>query len=116
MHTSGDLGRIDLGLADLIYASDKKWITGQELGDAEAAGDARENMMTAVRRGDVAQDFGDGADAAEIVGPRCLDQRVGLQQNADRLVYAGCGLGAGDEYQSAETERGDHTRKQHGVA
>ena len=37
MHAGGDLGRIDLGLADLIDQCDEEGVARYELGDAEAA-------------------------------------------------------------------------------
>ena len=50
MHAGGDLGRIDLGLADLVDQGDKEGVAGDELGDAEAPGAARDEVMVAVRR------------------------------------------------------------------
>ena len=116
MHARGDLGRIDLGLADLVDPGDEEGIAGQELGDAEAAGAARDEVMAAVRRGHVAQDFGDRADAMQMLGPRRVDRGVVLQQHADRLVGARGGLRAGDRLRAAEPERRHDAGEQHGVA
>ena len=116
MHAGGDLGRIDLGLAHLIDEGDEEGIAGEELGDAEAAGAARDDVMIAVRRRHITQDFGHGADAMEVLGPRRVDRGVLLQHHADRLVGARGGLGAGDGLRAAETERRHHAGKEHGVA
>jgi hypothetical protein len=51
-------------------------ITGEKLGDAETAGAARDDVMIAVRRGHIAQDFGNGADAMQVLGPRRVDRGI----------------------------------------
>ena len=116
MHAGGDLGRIDLGLAHLIDKGDEEGITGEKLGDAETAGAARDDVMIAVRRGHVTQDFGHRADAMQMLGPRRVDRGVLLQHHADRLVGARGGLGPGDGLRAAETERRHHAGEEHGVA
>ena len=116
MHAGGDLGRIDLGLANLIDQGDEERVTRHELGDAEAASAARDEMMAAVLRGHVAQDFGHRADAMEMLGPRRVDRRVVLEQHADRLVGARGSLRAGNGLRAAEPERRHDAGEQHGVA
>ena len=116
VHARGDLGGIDFGLADLIDAGDEERIAGDELAHAEAPRAARHEVMVAVGRGHVAQDLGGRADAMQMLGPRRLDRRVALQDDADRLVGLGCGLGAGDRLRAAERERRHDARKEHDVA
>ena len=116
MHAGGDLGRIDLGLANLIDQGDKEGVARHEFGDAEAAGAARDEVMAAVLRGHVAQDFGDRADAMEVLGPRRVDGRVVLEQHADGLVGARGSLRAGNGLRAAEPERRHDAGEQHGVA
>ena len=52
----------------------------------------------------------------QIVRPRRLDRGVLLQDDAYRLVRLGGGLGAGDRLRTAEGERRDDAREQHGVS
>ena len=116
VHARGDLGGKDLGLADLVDAGDQERIARQEFEHAEAPRAARDQMMVAVRRGHVAQDFGDGADAMEMLGPGRVDRGVALQQHADRLVGLRGRLGAGDRLRAAERERHHDAGEQHGIA
>ena len=48
-------------------------------------------MMAAVWRRDIAQNLGHRTDTMQMLGPRRLDRRVFLEQNADRLVGARSG-------------------------
>ncbi len=96
MHARLDLGRVDLGLADLVDEGDEERIVGQELGDAEAARASRHHVVAAVRRRHIAQDFRHRADATDVVRARCVDRGVLLQDHADRLVGLCCGLRAGN--------------------
>jgi hypothetical protein len=72
--------------------------------------------MIAVRRGHIAQDFGNGADAMQVLGPRRVDRGILLQNHADRLVGARGGLGSGDGSRAAKAERRHHAGKENGVA
>ena len=63
VHARGDLGGKHLGLADLVDARHQERIARQKFEHAEAPYAARDQMMIAVGRGDIAQDFGHGADA-----------------------------------------------------
>jgi hypothetical protein len=116
MHARCDLGREHLGLADLVDAGDEIGVTGQEFEHAEAPLPAHNEVMVAVRRGDVAQNLGDGADAMQMLWAWAFDRRVALKQHADRLVGLGCSLRAGDRLRAAERERHHNAREQHGIA
>ena len=116
VHAGGDLGGIDLGLAHLLDLGHEVGVIGQEVEDAEAPDAAGHDMVAAVGRGDVAEDLGHGADFMQMLRPRRLDGRIGLQQDADGLVGAGRGLRAGDGLGTAKAERRHDARKQHGVA
>ena len=116
VHARGDLGGKHLGLADLVDARHQERIARQEFEHAEAPYAAGHQMMIAVRRGDIAQDFAHGADAMEMLGARRLDRGVALQQHADRLVRLRCRLGAGDRLLAAERERHHDAGEQHRIA
>ena len=116
VHARGDLGGKYLGLADLVDARHQERIARQEFEHAEAPYAAGHQMMIAVRRGDITQDFAHGADAMEMLGARRLDRGVALQQHADRLVRLRRGLGAGDRLLAAERERHHDAGEQHGIA
>ena len=70
MHARGDLGGIDLGLADLVDPGHQEGIARQELEHAKAPRAAGDQMMIAVGRGDIAQNLGRSADAMEMLGAR----------------------------------------------
>ena len=75
VHAGGDLGRIDFGLADLLDAGDEERVAREKLAHAEAPRAARHEVMSAVRRGHVAQDVGGRADAVQMFRLRRLDRR-----------------------------------------
>jgi hypothetical protein len=60
--------------------------------------------------------IGDGADAIEIVRTRFAQLRVALEQNADLTLFAHRLLGGGNGLRSPQRDRGNHARKQHGIA
>ena len=116
MHACSDLGRKDLGLAHFVHTGDEIRIAGKDFDHAEAPPAAGNEMMVAVRRGDIAKNLGDRANAMQMLWSWRIDRRVVLQQNPDGLVGLGRSLRAGDRLRPAERERRHDAGKQHGVA
>ena len=72
--------------------------------------------MGFIRRGDVADDIGDGAEPVQIVGAGIVHIDVSLQQDSDRPLLAQRLLGGSDRFRPLDGNGSHHARKQHGVA
>ena len=84
--------------------------------DLEALLALADEMMRAVRRGDVAHDVGDRAHAVHVDRGGIGDVGRALHQNADLTLVAHRLLRGGDRLRPAERERQHQAGKQHGVA
>ena len=97
-------------------AGDKERPAGQELVDPEPLLALTDEMMPAVRRGDVARDIGDGAHAVHVDRQRIGHFRVALHQHADGPLIAHRLLRGEDRARTAERNRQHDAGKQHGRA
>ena len=111
-----DLRAAHARLRDLHDARDHERPAGQELADLEALLALADEVMPAVRRGDVAHDVGDRAHAMHVDRRRIGDLRVALHENADLTLIAHGLLGRGDRLLPAKRHREHHAGKQHGAA
>ena len=75
-------------LRDPQHAGDQERPAAQKFDDLEALLALADEVVRAVRRGDVAHDVGDGADAMHVDRRRIGDLGVALHQDADRLLLA----------------------------
>src|ERR1700737_5481500 len=98
------------------YPGCEEWCARKEVENAGALNALADDVMGFIRRGDVTDDVGDGADAVEVVGGGVLHLSVSLQQNADRPLLAQRLLRGGDRSRAGYGDRSDDTRKQHGIA
>ena len=105
-----------VGLGDVQHARDEERPAVQELDDLEALLALADQMMRAVRRGDVAQDVGDRADAVHVdpaglglSGSRCI------RMPTWRCWRTAC-CAAATERGRPTRDRQHHAGEQHGVA
>jgi len=105
-----------LGLGDLQHACDEERPAVQILDHLEALLALADEMMRAIRPGDVAHDIGERAHAMHVDRRRLRHLSVPLQQDADLALIAHCLLRGRDRFRPAERDRQHETRKQHGVA
>ena len=77
-----------IGVVDVLDANDGERPAVEELEDAKAPQAARDDVVAAVGRGDVAQHGGAGADPVQVVGSGLVDVGLALQQDADRPFEA----------------------------
>ena len=78
-----DLRRTRRRLRNVQHARRQERPARQEFEDAEALHALADEVMAAVRCGDVAHDIGDRADPVQVVGSGIGDLGVALQQDAD---------------------------------
>ena len=83
-------------------ARDEERPAVQEFDDLEALLALADEMMRAVRRGDVAHDIGDRADAVQVDRRRVGDLGVALHQDADLALLAHRLLRRGDRARPAD--------------
>ena len=97
-----DLGRARLRLGNAQHARDEERPAVEESSDLEALLALADEVVRAVRRGDVAHDVGDRADAVQVDRRRIGDLGVALHQDADLALLAHRLLGGGDRARPAD--------------
>src|SRR5262249_51897223 len=88
----------------------------EELDDLKALLALADQMVSAVRRGDVARNVGDRAHAVHIEGAGFLGSRVTLHQDADRPLLADRLLRGRDRTRPTDRYRHDDAGKQYEVS
>ena len=83
-----DLGRAQIGLGDLHHARDKERPAGEIFGDLKPLLALADEMVRAVRRGDVARDVGDRAHAMHVDRRGVGDIGGTLHEDADLALVA----------------------------
>ena len=111
-----DLRGQGVRLGNPQHARHEERPSAEEFRDLEALVALADEMMAAVRRGDIAHDIGDRAHAVHV--DRCGIVRVGvaLHQNADLPLVAQRLLSGGDRPRAANRDRQHLAGKQNGVA
>ena len=105
-----------LRLRNAQHAGDEERPAAQIFDDLETLLALADQVMRAVRRGDVAHDVGDRAHAVHVDRGRVGDVGRALQQNADLTLVAHRLLRGGDRLRPADRDRQHQAGKQHGVA
>ena len=108
-----DVGRHDLGDADLLDAHNQEREAGQLLDDAKAPHALHHRVMGAVGSGDIAQDLRGGADPVQLLDRRLLDRRIDLQDHPERALVAHRALGRRDGGFASDGQRQHDPGKQH---
>src|SRR5258707_3196518 len=96
-----------MGLRDVHDPCDEEGPAVQELDDLKALVALADEMMSAVRRRDVARHVGDRAHAVQIEGEGVLRGRIALHQDADRPLFADRLLRGSDRTRPADRHRHD---------
>ncbi len=111
-----DLGGLGIRLRELQHARDEERPAAEIFNDLEALLALADQMMRAVRPGDIAHDIGQRAHAVHVDRGRLGDLGVALQQYADLALVAHRLLGGGNRLRPAQRDRQHQAGKQHGVA
>ena len=111
-----DLGAAQVGLGDPHDARDHERPAGQIFDHLKALLALADEVVGAVRRGEVAHDIGDRAHAVHVDRRRLGDLGVALHQDADLALLAHRLLRRGDRFRPAERDRQNEAGKQHGRA
>jgi hypothetical protein len=111
-----DLGAALLGLLVDIDLGREERLAADELLDAEALLPLGDDVMVAVRRGDVAQDDRGRADAVQVDRRRVVGAGLALQDDADRPLGAHAGLRRGDRARTVHGQGHDRPGEQDHVA
>ena len=105
-----------LRLGNTQHASHEKWPAVEELNHLEALVALANEMVSAVRRGDVAHDVGDRAHAVHIDRGGIGNIGGTLHQDADLALLADCLLGGGDGARTTDGDRQHQAREQDHIA
>ena len=108
-----DVGRRRLRLRDPQDARDEERPAGQEFDDLEPLLALADQMMRAVRRGDVAGDVGDRPHAVHVDRQRIGGLGVALHQDADRPLIPHRLLRGSKRARTADRDRQHDAGKQH---
>ena len=114
-HTRLDLGRHDLGDADLLDARHQERKAAKVLDDAKAPHALGDHMMRAVGGGDVAENLRSGSDPVQLLRRRIFDRRIGLQDNAEHTLAANRLLGGRDGRLPPDRQRQHDSGEQDGL-
>src|SRR5438045_9745496 len=106
-----DLGTVRLGLFDARYARRNEWLLPEEIQHPESLLALANDVMGAVRPGNVAQDIGDGAGTVQIDQRRLGLLRIALHQQTHLPAFADGLLGGGDRARPSDGDRKAHARK-----
>jgi hypothetical protein len=115
-HPRLDIRRYHLGNADLLNARNDKWKAGEEFFNAEPPQTAADGIMGLLGSSDVAQDFGNGANASQMFGTGLFDLGVILQQQADLAAASDRLLSRRDRSRPADRKRQHQAREQQHVS
>ena len=110
-----DLRRHHLGDADLLDPRHQKRIAREEFEHAEAPQALGDHVMSAVGRGDVAQDLRGRPELVELLRRRLVGTGIQLQDDAERPLGAHRLLRGSDRRLAADRERQHETGEQHGL-
>jgi hypothetical protein len=111
-----DLGGARIRFRDLQNARDHERPAAEIFNDLESLLALTDEMMRAVRRGDVAHDIGQRAHAMHVDRARLGNFSGALQKDADLALVAHRLLRCGDRLRPTERDRQHQTGKQHGIA
>ena len=108
------VGRV--GFVEELHPRRHERIAFQELQHAEALHALADGVMRAVRRRDVAQHVGHGADPVHVAGAGLFHFGLALQQYAERALQTRGLVRRGARAFASYREREHHARKQHDIA
>jgi hypothetical protein len=110
-----DVGRHHLGGADVLHPRDQERKSLKILDGAKPPHALRDDVVSAVGGGDVAQHLRRGPHRVQLVRPRLVDRRIGLQHDPEHALAAHRRLGGRDGRFPADGQRQHDPGEQHGL-
>jgi hypothetical protein len=111
-----DLGRVHLRFGNAQHASDEELPSVEEFGYLEALLALADEVVRAIRRGNVAHDISYGPHAVHVDGRGVLNIGAALHEHADLTLVAHGLLGGGDGSRPAESDRQHCAGGEHDIA